>query len=53
MQKIQENLAKQKKYQEAHQIQISCQELEAEEREKYMKERSKKIIAHESKLIQK
>ena len=41
------------RYQDAHEIQIRCQELEAEEREKYMKERSKKIIAHESKLIQK
>lgn len=53
MQKIQDNLAKQKNYQEAHQIQTRCQELEAEEREAYMKERSKKIIAHEAKLIQK
>ena len=51
-QKIQESLAKQKKYQEAHQIQIRCQELEAIEREKYMKDRHKRIIAAEAKLIQ-
>ena len=32
---------------------MQCQELENEEREKYMKERSKKIIASEAQLIQK
>mmetsp|Transcript_35739 Transcript_35739/g.54701 ORF Transcript_35739/g.54701 Transcript_35739/m.54701 type:complete len:218 (+) Transcript_35739:171-824(+) len=52
-QKIQASLAKQKKYAEAHQVQIRCQEMEAEEREKYMKDRHKKIIAAEAKLIQK
>ena len=52
-QRIQENLAKQKKYQEAHQIQIQCQEMEANEREAYMLNRHKKIIAAEAALIQK
>lgn len=52
-QKVQANLAKQKKYQEAHDVQQKCQQLEATEREKYMKERHQKIIASEAKLIQK
>jgi len=52
-QSIQQSLAKQKKYQEAHEIQQICLDLEAKEREKYMQERSKKIIAAEGKLIQK
>jgi adenylosuccinate synthase len=46
-------LAKQKKYADAHQVQVLCQELEQKEREKYMQERQKKIIAAEAKLIQK
>ena len=53
MQKIQDTQAKQKKYQDAHQTQIRCQELETTEREAYLQERSKKIIAAEAKLIQK
>jgi len=39
------------RYQEAHEIQQICLNLEAAEREKYMQERSKKIIAAEGKLI--
>ena len=42
-----------RRYQEAHQIQVRCQELEAIEREKYMQERHKKIISAEANLIQK
>jgi hypothetical protein len=34
-------------------MQVLCQELETEEREKYMQERQKKIIASEAKLIAK
>jgi hypothetical protein len=34
-------------------MQVMCQELETEEREKYMGERQKKIIASEAKLIAK
>jgi restriction endonuclease len=50
---IQQGFAKQKKYAEAHQVQQVCQNLEIVEREKYMKDRHKKIIAAEAKLIQK
>jgi hypothetical protein len=32
-------------------MQISCQEMEIDEHENYMKERHKKIIAAEAKLI--
>jgi hypothetical protein len=32
-------------------MQVVCQEMEIEERENYMKERHKKIIAAEAKLI--
>ena len=41
------------RYQEAHEIQQICMELEAKEREKYMNDRTKKIIAAEAKLISK
>lgn len=34
-------------------MQILCQEMEQQEKEKYMKERHKQIIAAEAKLIQK
>jgi hypothetical protein len=34
-------------------MQIACQEMEIEERENYMKDRHKKIISAEAKLIQK
>jgi len=34
-------------------VQILCQEMEQQEKEKYMKERHKQIIAAEAKLIQK
>jgi len=50
-QRIQASLAKQTKYAEAHQIQVRCQEMEIDEREKYMKDRHKKIISTEAKLI--
>lgn len=34
-------------------MQVLCQEMEQDEKEKYMKERHKQIIAAEAKLIQK
>jgi len=52
-QKIQSQFAKQKDYASAHQIQHECHEMEAEQRDQYMKDRQKKIIAAEYKLIQK
>lgn len=50
---MQKNLAKQKEYQEAHQIQIKAQELENKELNKYYQEREKKIVGLENKLIKK
>jgi len=46
------NLAKQKQYQEAHQIQIKAQELEIKEQNKYYKERQKRVEKYENKMIQ-
>lgn len=53
LQKIQQQLAKQKEYAEAHQVQIKGNELVEQEREKYMQQRHKKIVSAEAKLIQK
>jgi hypothetical protein len=47
----QKNLAKQKEYQQAHQIQIKANKLEAQEQDKYFKERELKIEAHLRKLV--
>lgn len=41
------------RYAEAHQVQIKAQQLDEEEREKYIQQRHKKIVAAEAKLIQK
>ena len=53
MRKIQQNLAKQKDYQEAHQVQQRANQLEEKERQAYMDARHKKILAAEAKLMQK
>ena len=51
MRKIEANLARQKNYQQAHEIQVRANELESKEREQYMVEVSKKVLASESTLI--
>jgi hypothetical protein len=51
LRKIEANLARQKNYQQAHEIQVRANELEAKEREQYMVEVSKKVLASESTLI--
>jgi hypothetical protein len=48
---IQGQLARQKQYAEAHQVQIKAQQMEDEERERYMQQRHKKIVAAEATLI--
>lgn len=48
---MQKNLAKQKEYQQAHQIQIKAQELEIKEQNKYYQDRQKRIEQYESKII--
>lgn len=53
MRKIQTNLAKQKDYQEAHQVQQRANEVEEKERQLHMEGRHKKILAAEAKLMQK
>lgn len=53
MRKIQQNLAKQKNYQEAHQVQQRANEMEEQERNSYLETRHKKILAAEAKLMQK
>ena len=50
---IQGQLARQKHYAEAHQVQIKAQQMEEEERERYMQQRHKKIVAAEATLIYK
>mmetsp|Transcript_23122 Transcript_23122/g.17539 ORF Transcript_23122/g.17539 Transcript_23122/m.17539 type:complete len:151 (+) Transcript_23122:215-667(+) len=51
--KIQEQLARQKEYAEAHKVQVKCQEMERDELEKHMQMRHKKIVAAEAALITK
>lgn len=51
--KIQTNLAKQKNYQDAHQVQQTANEIEEKERQQHMENRHKKILAAEAKLMQK
>jgi hypothetical protein len=53
LRKIQTNLAKQKNYQDAHQVQMRANELEEQERSNYLEARHKKILAAEAKLMQK
>jgi len=53
LKQIQGQLARQKQYAEAHQVQIKGQQMEEEERERYMQMRHKKIVAAEATLIQK
>lgn len=53
LRKIQVNLAKQKDYKEAHQVQVRAQKLEKFEHDKYMDDRGIKIENLESKLFQK
>ena len=53
MRKIQENLAKQKEYAEAHKVQARVQHLEREEEAKHLQTRQRKIAAAEAKLMQK
>jgi hypothetical protein len=53
LKQIQGQLAKQKQYAEAHQVQIKAQQMDEEERERYMQQRHKKIVAAEATLIQK
>jgi hypothetical protein len=48
---MQVNLAKQKEYQQAHQIQIKAQDLEIKEQNKYYQDRQKRIEQHENKII--
>jgi hypothetical protein len=48
---IQGQLARQKQYAEAHQVQIKAQQMEDEERERYMQQKHKKIVAAEATLI--
>lgn len=53
LRQIEQQLAKQKQYAEAHQVQVKAQQLEQDEREKNLQVRHKKIVAAEAKLIQK
>lgn len=53
LQKIQVNLAKQKEYVEAHQVQVRAKKLETQEQNKYYQERENKIHAEEKKLVKK
>lgn len=53
LKRIQSNLAKQKNYQEAHQVQCRVHDLEEKERGIYEEVRHKKILASESKLMNK
>ena len=51
LKRIEENMVKQKKFGEAHQIQQKALELEAEEIKKHMQQRQKKMVQQEAKLI--
>ena len=44
LKRIEENMVKQKKFGEAHQIQQKALELEAEEIKKHMQQRQKKMV---------
>lgn len=51
--KIQQNLAKQKNYQEAHEVQQKANQMEELESQKHTETRHKKILSAEAKLMQK
>ena len=51
LKKIQDQLARQKEYGEAHKVQQKVAELEREEQEKYLQVRMKKIVAQETLMI--
>jgi hypothetical protein len=51
LKKIEENMVKQKKFAEAHQIQQKALQLEQEEIEKHLQLRQKKIVQSEQKLM--
>jgi len=53
LKRIQTNLARQKEYKEAHQVQVRSQKLEKQEQEKYLQDRQLKIENMENKLFQK
>jgi gamma-glutamyl phosphate reductase len=53
LRKIQDQMAKQKNYQQAHQVQVRAQELEEKEREQYMVDVHKKILASEANMMAK
>lgn len=53
LRKIQDQLARQKEYGEAHKVQAKILELERIEQDKYNGARNKKIVAAETTLIQK
>lgn len=53
LRQIQVNLAKQKNYQEAHQVQQRANEMEEKERQQHMENRHKKILSAEAKMMQK
>lgn len=50
---IQKSLAKQKNYQDAHQVQLRANEMEEVEKVQHLEARHKKILAAEAKLMQK
>ena len=50
---IQKSLAKQKNYQDAHQVQLRANEMEEKEKADHLETRHKKILAAEAKLMQK
>lgn len=50
---IQKSLAKQKNYQDAHQVQLRANEMEDKEKNQHLENRHKKILAAEAKLMQK
>lgn len=50
---IQKSLAKQKNYQDAHQVQLRANEMEEKEKAQHLENRHKKILAAEAKLMQK
>ena len=50
---IQKSLAKQKNYQDAHQVQLRANEMEDKEKAQHLENRHKKILAAEAKLMAK
>lgn len=53
LRKIQDQNARQKKYSDAHEVQVRAQTLEEKEREQYMIDVHKKILASEANLMAK